>query len=215
MSKTTQLGEAQLTQSPEDIVTVELIQPDDMPPIVRIGWPLQRPHRGYVRAPVGRRGPNAVSRSIMRVTKASISAYSTYTLQSELPLVCTRSSASRSSMASVRETDTCADTLGSLCPGGITIRISTSHPRKFYASHKREPVHHLLVRECASGPLAVPRRHLTVIGPARFSDTAAVIVRLFSEAHITLARGGGGDHAGRQGIQDSRRLPLVGPQTRR
>jgi hypothetical protein len=41
MSKTTTLGEAQLTQSPEDIVTVELIQPDDMPPIVRIGWPLK------------------------------------------------------------------------------------------------------------------------------------------------------------------------------
>jgi hypothetical protein len=41
LSKTTTLGEAQLTQSPEDIVAVELIQPDDMPPIVRIGWPLK------------------------------------------------------------------------------------------------------------------------------------------------------------------------------
>jgi hypothetical protein len=41
MSKTTTLGEAQLTQSPNETITVELVQPDDMPPIVRIGWPLQ------------------------------------------------------------------------------------------------------------------------------------------------------------------------------
>jgi hypothetical protein len=41
MSKTTTLGESQLTQSPNETITVELVQPDDMPPIVKIGWPLQ------------------------------------------------------------------------------------------------------------------------------------------------------------------------------
>jgi len=41
MSKTTILGDAQLTQSPHDVVTVELVQPDDLPPIVKIGWPPQ------------------------------------------------------------------------------------------------------------------------------------------------------------------------------
>jgi hypothetical protein len=39
MSKTTTLGEAQLTQSPNETITVELIQPDDMPAMVRIVWP--------------------------------------------------------------------------------------------------------------------------------------------------------------------------------
>ena len=41
MSHTTMLGESQLTQSPNETITIELVQPDDMPPIVRIGWPLQ------------------------------------------------------------------------------------------------------------------------------------------------------------------------------
>jgi hypothetical protein len=41
VSKTTTLGESQLTQSPNETITVELVQPDDMPPIVKIGWPLQ------------------------------------------------------------------------------------------------------------------------------------------------------------------------------
>ena len=41
MSKTTMLGETQLTQSPHDIISIELIRPDDLPAIVRIVWPLQ------------------------------------------------------------------------------------------------------------------------------------------------------------------------------
>jgi hypothetical protein len=41
MSKTTTVGEAQVTQSPHDVVTVELIQPADMPAIVRVDWPPQ------------------------------------------------------------------------------------------------------------------------------------------------------------------------------
>ena len=153
----------------------------------------------------GQRRPNAESRSFrsissMRVTKASISAHSTSTLQPELPLACTRSSASRSSMASVREIDTCADTFGSLCPGGITIRISTiSTLRRVPCSptpartlgvrsylSRREPASYrtgtsteivrfpttrtcspVAVRECASGPLAGPRKQLTAREPER------------------------------------------------
>jgi hypothetical protein len=41
MSNTTTLAESQITQSPHDVVTAELIKRDGMPPIVRIGWPLQ------------------------------------------------------------------------------------------------------------------------------------------------------------------------------
>ena len=39
MSKTTTLVEDQLTQSPNDTITIELIQPDDMPPVIRVTWP--------------------------------------------------------------------------------------------------------------------------------------------------------------------------------
>jgi hypothetical protein len=35
------LGESQLTQSPHNVVTVELVQPDDLPAFVQISWPLQ------------------------------------------------------------------------------------------------------------------------------------------------------------------------------
>jgi hypothetical protein len=41
MSKTSTLAEGQLTQSPQNTITVELVAPDDMPAIVRIVWPLQ------------------------------------------------------------------------------------------------------------------------------------------------------------------------------
>ena len=40
MSKTTMLGETQLTQSPNNVVTIELVAPDDMPATVKITWPL-------------------------------------------------------------------------------------------------------------------------------------------------------------------------------
>jgi hypothetical protein len=41
MSKTTMLGDTQLTQSTHDIITVQLIEPADLPAIVQISWPLQ------------------------------------------------------------------------------------------------------------------------------------------------------------------------------
>ena len=41
LSKTTILGDAQLTQSPNDVVTVELNQTDDLRAIIKIGWPLE------------------------------------------------------------------------------------------------------------------------------------------------------------------------------
>lgn len=40
MSHTTMLGETQLTQSPHNVVTIELVAPDDMPATVKITWPL-------------------------------------------------------------------------------------------------------------------------------------------------------------------------------
>jgi hypothetical protein len=43
MSKTTTLGESQITQSTHDVVSVELVQPDDMPARVLIHWPLHGP----------------------------------------------------------------------------------------------------------------------------------------------------------------------------
>ena len=43
MSKTTTLAESQITTSPHDVVSVELVQPDDMPPMVLIHWPLDGP----------------------------------------------------------------------------------------------------------------------------------------------------------------------------
>jgi hypothetical protein len=39
MSKTTTLVESQLTQSPHDVVTVELVEPNGLPPKVKIVWP--------------------------------------------------------------------------------------------------------------------------------------------------------------------------------
>jgi hypothetical protein len=41
MSKTTTLGETQVTPSLHDTVTIQLIQPADLPPIVQVAWPLQ------------------------------------------------------------------------------------------------------------------------------------------------------------------------------
>jgi hypothetical protein len=41
VSKSTTLAESQITQSPHDIVTVELVQHDDMPAIVQVTWPAQ------------------------------------------------------------------------------------------------------------------------------------------------------------------------------
>jgi hypothetical protein len=41
LSKSTILGESQITPSPHDVVTVELLQPDDMPAVVQICWPVQ------------------------------------------------------------------------------------------------------------------------------------------------------------------------------
>lgn len=38
---TTPLGEAQITQSPHDTINVELVEPEGMPAMARIGWPLQ------------------------------------------------------------------------------------------------------------------------------------------------------------------------------
>jgi hypothetical protein len=40
MSKSTSLAEGQITPSPHDVVTVVLVQPDDMPAVIRISWPL-------------------------------------------------------------------------------------------------------------------------------------------------------------------------------
>jgi hypothetical protein len=40
-SPITALAEGQITPSPHDVVTVELVTPDGMPPTVRISWPLQ------------------------------------------------------------------------------------------------------------------------------------------------------------------------------
>ena len=39
MTKQTILAESQITD--HDIVTIELVEPDDMPAAVKIGWPLQ------------------------------------------------------------------------------------------------------------------------------------------------------------------------------
>jgi hypothetical protein len=39
MSQITELASAQFT--PSDAITVDLIQPPDMPPVVRIVWPVQ------------------------------------------------------------------------------------------------------------------------------------------------------------------------------
>ena len=39
MSKSTSLAESQVTQTPHDVVTVELVQPDGMPAVVQISWP--------------------------------------------------------------------------------------------------------------------------------------------------------------------------------
>jgi hypothetical protein len=41
MSKSTMLGEAQITHSPHDVVAVELVDADDLPSYVRIVFPLQ------------------------------------------------------------------------------------------------------------------------------------------------------------------------------
>ena len=41
MSKTTMLGETQFTQSPHNVVIIELVEPDDMPAFVTVAWPLQ------------------------------------------------------------------------------------------------------------------------------------------------------------------------------
>ena len=42
MSKTTMLGEAQLTHSSHSVVSVELVEPgNDLPGYVRVTWPLQ------------------------------------------------------------------------------------------------------------------------------------------------------------------------------
>ena len=35
------LAESQITQSPHETVTVELVEADDMPAFVQISWPLQ------------------------------------------------------------------------------------------------------------------------------------------------------------------------------
>jgi hypothetical protein len=37
----TTLAEGQITRSPQDVVSIELVEPDSMPPMVRITWPLQ------------------------------------------------------------------------------------------------------------------------------------------------------------------------------
>jgi hypothetical protein len=41
MSKTTMLAVRQVTQSRHNTIIVELVAHDDMPPMVRIAWPLQ------------------------------------------------------------------------------------------------------------------------------------------------------------------------------
>jgi hypothetical protein len=41
MSKQTILGEAQITHSPHNVIEIRLIESDDLPPFVEIGWPLQ------------------------------------------------------------------------------------------------------------------------------------------------------------------------------
>jgi hypothetical protein len=41
MPKSAMLGEAQLTQSAQNIVSIELVEPDDLPAFVRLTWPLQ------------------------------------------------------------------------------------------------------------------------------------------------------------------------------
>jgi hypothetical protein len=41
MSKQTTLGETQITPSPHDVVTVQLIEPADLPAFVQTTWPLQ------------------------------------------------------------------------------------------------------------------------------------------------------------------------------
>ena len=41
MSKTTTLAESQITPSTDDVIEVQLVQPDDMPAVIRIAWPPQ------------------------------------------------------------------------------------------------------------------------------------------------------------------------------
>jgi hypothetical protein len=41
VSQSSILAESQVAQTPHDVVTVELVQPDDMPAIVKISWPAQ------------------------------------------------------------------------------------------------------------------------------------------------------------------------------
>jgi hypothetical protein len=40
-SPITTLAESQITRSPQDVLSIELIEPDGMPAMVRITWPLQ------------------------------------------------------------------------------------------------------------------------------------------------------------------------------
>jgi hypothetical protein len=41
MSKTTTLGESQITRSSHDIIEVQLVEPADLPTFVQITWPVQ------------------------------------------------------------------------------------------------------------------------------------------------------------------------------
>jgi hypothetical protein len=41
VSKSTILAESQITPSPHETVTVELVEPADMPAFVQVSWPLQ------------------------------------------------------------------------------------------------------------------------------------------------------------------------------
>ena len=41
MSKQTTLASGEITQSPHHTIIVELLEPDGMPAVVRIGWPLK------------------------------------------------------------------------------------------------------------------------------------------------------------------------------
>jgi hypothetical protein len=41
MSKLTEFASGQITPSPHNTITVELVEPEGMPAVVRIGWPLQ------------------------------------------------------------------------------------------------------------------------------------------------------------------------------
>jgi hypothetical protein len=41
MSKQTILASGEITRSPRHTITVELLEPDGVPAVVRIGWPLQ------------------------------------------------------------------------------------------------------------------------------------------------------------------------------